>query len=408
MQNVDQIEQWLNVYTQSAPKNLRRMKNILADIGHPELKAPAIHVTGTNGKGSTCRYMENIARNHGYSTLLFTSPHLETLRERIRYNQENIHESDFVDLMNNVRSYIEKLNIESMTYFEVLTLAFYIYASKVQVDVMIVEVGIGGKTDYTNVLPKAVRVITSIGRDHIPGLGKDETGITQQKAGIIHHGDVTVIGEIEEKYVAIIQDKVNESQGQLISYQNELPMEIPQLGFYQEWNARTALAAWRQFTNIHEYNFDIATAKQAIVETILPGRLEELIPLPATYIDGAHNISAIKALVSELENTFSDQKVVLVFASLQRKEIKDSLDFISRHSNLDLVLTTFNDAEAKNELDFSSISNAKFVENWYDYYMESAIQNLNAVYVFCGSFYFISEVREKLQSEDIYEKISNF
>ncbi len=408
MHNMAQIEQWLAVYTKSAPKDFSRIKSVLERLDHPELKTPAIHVTGTNGKGSTCRYIEQMAADHGYSTLLFTSPHLVTLSERIRHNKENIDDQTFVQLMNEVRHQIEALNIPVMSYFEVLTLAFFIYAGQVTVDLLIIEVGIGGKKDYTNILPHAIRVITSIGRDHIPGLGKDEYEITHQKVGIMHEGDSMIVGEIQSEYLAIIQEKVDKCHGQLISYKMQPHMAIPQLGFYQEWNARTAYAAFLTFTKENHLYFNMQTAIAAIQATALPGRLELIAKQPATFIDGAHNISAIKALVKELTTTFSDRRIIMYFSSLDRKEINESLHHIQDHPTIDLFVTTFDYEEATKEDDYLATTDAKFVKNWYDDYKQSAPANVDAVVVFCGSFYFISEVREKLQSEDIYENISNF
>lgn len=408
MHNMAQIEQWLQVYTKSTPKDFSRMKSVLDRYDHPELKTPAIHVTGTNGKGSTCRFIEQMATAHGYSTLLFTSPHLESITERIRHNKENIDDQAFIQLMNEVRHHVEALKIEAMSYFEVLTLAFFIYAGQVDVDILIVEVGIGGKKDYTNILPQAIRVITSIGRDHIPGLGKDEYEITHQKAGIMHHGDTLVVGEIAPEYLAIIQDKVTQEEGQLISYKMQPQMAIPQLGFYQVWNARTAYAAFVAFTKGNGLYFNQQTAIEAIQATALPGRMELIANKPATFIDGAHNISAIKALVKELTTTFMGRRIIMYFSSLDRKEIKTSLHFIQDHPTIELFVTTFDYEEATKEDEYLATIDAKFVNNWYDDYKQTAPANVDAVVVFCGSFYFISEVREKLQSEDIYENISNF
>lgn len=408
MHNMAQIEQWLGVYTKSTPKDFSRMASVLDRYDHPELKTPAIHVTGTNGKGSTCRFVEQMATDHGYSTLLFTSPHLTSLTERIRHNKENIDDQAFIHLMNEVRHHIEALNIEAMSYFEVLTLAFFIYAGQVDVDILIVEVGIGGEKDYTNILPHAVRVITSIGKDHIPSLGEDEFAITKQKAGIMHHGDTLVVGEIAPEYLAIIQDKVTQKEGQLISYKLQPQMDIPQLGFYQVWNARTAYGAFAAFTKENGLYFNQQTAIAAIQATALPGRMELIANQPTTYIDGAHNISAIKGLLEALKATFADKKIIMYFSSLDRKEINDSLDYIQAHSDIELYVTTFDYEEARKENDYLATTDAKFVNNWYDDYKQSAPANVDAVVVFCGSFYFISEVREKLQSEDIYENISNF
>lgn len=408
MHNMAQIEQWLGVYTKSTPKDFSRMASVLDRYDHPELKTPAIHVTGTNGKGSTCRFIEQMATDHGYSTLLFTSPHLASITERIRHNKENIDDQAFIQLMNEVRHHIEALKIESMSYFEVLTVAFFIYAGQVDVDLLIIEVGIGGEKDYTNILPHAVRVITSIGKDHIPSLGEDEFAITKQKAGIMHHGDTLVVGEIAPEYLAIIQDKVTQEEGQLISYKLQPQMDIPQLGFYQVWNARTAYAAFVAFTKGNGLYFNQQTAIEAIQATALPGRMELIANQPATYIDGAHNISAIKVLLKELKATFADKRIIMYFSSLDRKEINDSLDYIQAHSDIELYVTTFDYGEARKEDDYLVTTDAKFVNNWYDDYKQSASANVDAVVVFCGSFYFISEVREKLQSEDIYENISNF
>lgn len=408
MQNMAQIEQWLAMYAKSTPKDFSRILSILEEVDHPELNTPAIHVTGTNGKGSTCRFIEQIAIDHGYSTLLFTSPHLESISERIRHNKMNIDDQAFIQLMNEVRHHIERFNIQSMTYFEILTLAIFIYAGQVAVDLLIIEVGAGGKEDYTNILPHAVRVITSIGRDHIPALGKNEFEITQQKVGIMHEGDNMVVGEIAPEYMGIIQDEVDRLHGQVISYKDQPVIDIPQIGFYQVWNAQTAYAAFEAFTRENGKHFDKATAIAAIQATALPGRMELITNYPATYIDGAHNISAIKALVQELKTTFADRKIIMYFSSLVRKDIADTIRFIQDNSDIELLLTTFDDEEARNETDYLGATGAKFVKNWYHDYKQTAPANVDAVVVFCGSFYFISEVREKLQSEDIYENISNF
>lgn len=408
MEDIKQVEHWLDSYTKHGIKDLDRMQRILHEFDDPQLVTPAIHVTGTNGKGSTCRFIEQIACDQGYDTLLFTSPHLVQLTERIRHNKANIDEETFIKLMNKVRQYIEKHNIQGMTYFEVLTIIFFIYAGQVKVDLMIVEVGVGGEDDYTNVLPSAVRVITSIGRDHIPALGQNESEITVKKTGIIHAGDTVVIGEMAAEYETIIQDKVSACKGHLISYLSEDDIDLPQLGFYQAWNARTAIAAVRHFARNHHYHFDEASGLQSVKSTALPGRLEEVGHFPKTYIDGAHNISAIQVLVEELATTFKGRKITMYFSSLERKKVAESLDFILSHDFIDLRLTTFNEDGARKSQDYVVATGAKYVENWYDDYISIAQHVPEAIVVFCGSFYFISEVREKLQSEDKYEDISNF
>ena len=154
--------------------------------------------------------------------------------------------------------------------------------------------------------------------------------------------------------------------------------------------------------------FNQQTAIEAIQATALPGRMELIANKPATFIDGAHNISAIKVLLKELKATFADKRIIMYFSSLDRKEINDSLDYIQAHSDIELYVTTFDYGEARKEDDYLVTTDAKFVNNWYDDYKQTAPANVDAVVVFCGSFYFISEVREKLQSEDIYENISNF
>ncbi|MGH2119747.1 glutamate ligase domain-containing protein, partial [Aerococcus sp. L_32] len=259
-----------------------------------------------------------------------------------------------------------------MSYFEVLTVAFFIYAGQVDVDLLIIEVGIGGEKDYTNILPHAVRVITSIGKDHIPSLGEDEFAITKQKAGIMHHGDTLVVGEIAPEYLAIIQDKVTQEEGQLISYKLQPQMDIPQLGFYQVWNARTAYAAFAAFTKGNGLYFNKQTAIEAIQATALPGRMELIANKPATFIDGAHNISAIKVLLKELKATFADTRIIMYFSSLDRNEINDSLDYIQAHSDVELYVTTFDYEEARKEEVYLATTDAKFVNNWYDDYKQSA------------------------------------
>ncbi|MCS7286205.1 MAG: folylpolyglutamate synthase/dihydrofolate synthase family protein [Anaerolineae bacterium] len=328
--------------------NLARMEKLLEFAGNPHTFFRSLHVAGTKGKGSTCAIMESVLRAQGYRTGLYTSPHLHTFRERIRIAGELVSEEDVASGIEELRPLIEK--VPGLTTFEIMTaLAFFLFAHK-GVEVAVVEVGLGGRLDATNVITPMVSVITSIGYDHMQLLGNTLASIAREKAGIIKKGIPVVSAPQEEEALLVIEEtarlrgsplilagrdwvwedveKGREDQVFTVKRLNppgfSVRVRLPLLGVFQPVNATVAVAALDQARSQ-----GLQVTDEAIVEGLekvkWPGRLEVLQNSPLFIVDGAHNVDSARRLAQSLRELFSWNRFILVFGASSDKDIPGML-----------------------------------------------------------------------------------
>ena len=316
---------------------LERMERALALWNHPENKFPSLHIAGTNGKGSTAAMLQRMLSLAGYRTGLYTSPHLVSFTERMRVGDDEISQADVVALADEMRRCTEAAAVP-LTFFEFVTAMAFIYFSRQAIDVAVIEVGLGGRLDATNLITPLVSVITTISRDHEEYLGPDELSIAREKAGIIKPGVPVVCGRVAPEIAEVFKNIAGErgcpayflGSDFRISLKNDgvfdytgIKQHYSELttalhGAHQRNNAAVALAAGelvRERFPIHE-----KVIRRGLQTVRWPGRLEIVRQRPTVILDGAHNREGVQALVNELKQLRQGHKIKLLFAVMVDKE----------------------------------------------------------------------------------------
>jgi dihydrofolate synthase / folylpolyglutamate synthase len=295
----------------AAPEDLKleRMRALLARLGHPERRLRMVHIAGTKGKGSTAAMMASILRTAGYRVGLFTSPHLEHVRERMQVDGEPITPAELSRLMNEVAVAVTALDAEPgparVTFFEISTALGLLHFVRRRVDCAIIEVGLGGRFDSTNVITPLVSVITSIGLDHTQQLGHTVEKIAFQKAGIIKPGVPTVSGVVEPGPRAVIESVATTQGSRLRTITASYDGPIALLGRHQARNAAVAIAAISELQSIGMSIPDSAIATGLTI-VAWPARVEVIAERPAVILDCAHNVPSTQSLVATLRQRFPD------------------------------------------------------------------------------------------------------
>lgn len=268
-------------------------------LGNPEEKFKSIHVGGTNGKGSTSHMLASILQEAGYKVGLYTSPHLKNFTERIRINGEEISREAVVRFITENKSFLEQ---QKLSFFEMTVgLAFNEFA-KQEVDIAVVEVGLGGRLDSTNIITPEVSVITNIGLDHTQFLGETLPEIAFEKAGIIKQNVPVVIGEEQEETTPVFEKKAKECKSKIVYASKDLNhYKTDLLGDYQVHNARTAVAAIKELVGFEITQNNIAAGLLTVVKnTNLKGRWQVLQDEPKIICDTAHNKEGLKYTMEQL------------------------------------------------------------------------------------------------------------
>ncbi|MCZ7378905.1 bifunctional folylpolyglutamate synthase/dihydrofolate synthase [Micromonospora sp. WMMC250] len=347
---------------------LDRIESLLDLLGSPQRAYPAIHLTGTNGKTSTARMIDSLLRAFGLHTGRYTSPHLETVRERISLDGEPVSEDRFASVYREIKPLAELVDARSdepLTYFDMTTaLAFATFADA-PVDIAVVEVGLGGAEDATNVIQAGVCVITPIGLDHTEWLGDTLQDIALAKAGIIHPGATVIAAAQEEEAARPLLDRCAEVGatiaregaefgvlsravavgGQVLSIQGlggvYDDVFVPLHGAHQAQNAAVALAAVEAFLGAGaRRQLDIEAVREGFASASSPGRLERVRSAPTVLLDGAHNPHGMAATVNALQEEFAFSKLVAVVGVLADKDAEALLELLEPVA--DLVVVTRN------------------------------------------------------------------
>jgi dihydrofolate synthase/folylpolyglutamate synthase len=336
--------------------DLGRIEELLDLLGSPQRAYPSIHLTGTNGKTSTARMIDNLLRAHGLHTGRYTSPHLETVRERICLDGEPIDEERFVATYQEVAplaGLVDSRSVEPLTYFDVTTAMGFAAFADAPVDVAVVEVGLGGADDATNVLHAAVCVITPIGLDHTEWLGDTITDIALAKSGIIHKGATVITAAQEEDAARPILERCAEVGatiaregsefgvlrrtvavgGQVITLQGlggaYEEVYLPLHGAHQAQNAAVALAAVEAFLGAGtRRQLDVEVVREGFAGASSPGRLERVRNAPTILLDAAHNPHGMAATVVALEEEFAFGRLVVVIGMLEGKDAHGVLELL--------------------------------------------------------------------------------
>jgi dihydrofolate synthase/folylpolyglutamate synthase len=334
--------------------DLGRIQELLDVLGSPQRAYPSIHITGTNGKTSTARMIDSLLRAHGLHTGRYTSPHLETVRERISLDGEPVDEERFVSVYREVDPVAELLdarNDEPLTYFDMTTaLAFAAFADA-PVDVAVVEVGLGGAEDSTNVLHAGIAVITPIGLDHTQWLGDTLADIAVSKSGIVYPGATLICAAQVEEAMAPILDRCAEVGATIAREGHEFgvvrhdvavggqmlvlqglgatydEIYLPLHGAHQAQNAAVALATTEAFLGAGVgKHLDPEVVREGFATVSSPGRLERMRSAPMILVDAAHNPHGMAATAAALTEEFTFRRLVVVLAVLADKDATGLLE----------------------------------------------------------------------------------
>lgn len=310
-----------NSHSEFPAPSLEKIRQALLDIGQPQTTYPSIHVTGTNGKGSTSRMISSLLIAHGLRVGTYTSPHLETLNERIMVDLVPIDDSDLFDELNTLKL-LEAHSTQRLSWFELMTAAAFSYFDTVGVDIAVVEVGMGGTWDATNVINGDVAVITNVSMDHADVLGPELSDIANEKSGIIKPDSVVVIGVDQEDLLGIFMSRANKGVRRLgaeIELTSNRPaiggrvfslktihgtydnVYMPLFGAHQGKNAALAVSAVEEFFG---RNLDLDVVKAAFERTSSPGRVEIASRSPLVVLDAAHNPAGMVAARETISSDF--------------------------------------------------------------------------------------------------------
>ena len=432
--------QWIAHYRTDQPHfGLERMVELLALRGNPHLKLKVIHIGGTNGKGSTIAFLKNMLEKLGLRVGVFSSPYLIHYTDQISINGESIPEARLETLMADYQSLLEgesATNLQGTTEFEIITSIAYDYFASEQVDVTIMEVGMGGLLDSTNVCQPILTGITTIGLDHVALLGNTLEAIAEQKAGIIKQGIPLVTGRIVPEALAVIDSiaatknaprirydryyQVSHQKsvvtGEIFDYASAVRQgrfQTGLLGLHQIENAGMAIALLDTFCQ--EDGRELASndlLAQALEETRWPGRLEIVSREPLMILDGAHNPHAIKALVATLQERFADYHKEILFTCIKTKALEDMLDLLGIMPHTELTLTYFDDSRATDESVLKEAAKSRNLsyQGWQDFLEQKLTdkkEEKQTVRIVTGSLYFLSQVRAYLmerKNENGYTK----
>ncbi len=318
-------ERWISVNPKRS-FNLNRMRAFSKRLGNPHDKFRSVHVAGTKGKGSTVAILASILQASGYRVGRYTSPHLVNLRERIAIDGKWISEKDFAAEMSKIKKSLGNLK---PTYFEAMTLLAFLTFAKKKVDIAVVEVGLGGRLDATNVLNPLISVMTSISYDHMKELGATLTKITREKAGIIKYGGVVVTAPQEKEARDVIQ-KVAEDKKTIVVATSVADQErlkpllrtLHLLGQFQIENASVAIRAAESLLNFGFDKISEASIRRGLKTVRWPGRFEIIRRNPAIILDGAHNGESMEAILAGVEKMFPKSRIVPVLGVSRGKDLK--------------------------------------------------------------------------------------
>lgn len=394
---------------------LERMRWLLKQAGDPQSHYPTVHIVGTNGKGSTTSYLQNILTKSGYQVGTFTSPYITRFNERISINGTEIPDKDLISLVAKAQVILNDLeehtNFGRPTEFELVTLLMFLYFDLKQVDMAIIEAGIGGRLDSTNVLSPELAICTSIGFDHTETLGNSLLDIANHKAGVMRENTPILLGRVSAEVEHFFNQKSYDLQAPLaiidreiqllpkdnqtiqISYDHwESPnLKLPMLGQHQENNAGLAVTAAHLLAQTFSKITD-KSIQEGIEETHWPGRSEWI--GNNIYLDGAHNPQGIASLKQVLKDNFANRRVHILFAGLRRKPLADLLEELKDY---DITVTSFDFFEALPLDDYPK--DFKLTADYRDWLAQAESSNSDDLFVVTGSLYFISEVRNYLINE---------
>lgn len=402
-------------------ESLSRMQLLMEKLGNPQAHLKCVHIAGTNGKGSTSAFLASIAHAGDVKVGVYTSPHLERINERILINKDEITDKAFIQLTERVAPLVKEVEdeLDEVLYsFEILTALALTYFYEQNCELVILEAGIGGRLDATNVIQTPLAaVITSIGLDHTKVLGESKEAIATEKAGIIKSNGSVIFPELSVEINKVILEKAEEEQAEVIlvknsdirntklsedksefSYKNLDKLAIHLLGRHQVSNAALAIEV-AQILSDKGYPIDETAIRKGLKEARWPGRMEKISEKPMIIIDGAHNPEGISHLNANLKRLFPDEKLIFVVGMMKDKAYMEMIRTVFPQAEKMLTVSPdpyrgFDAEETAQQIKSEGVPAEAFesVESIVRYLKDSA-QYMDKVIVF-GSLYLIGEFRK--------------
>lgn len=413
---------------------LERTFRLLELLDNPQNKIKTIHIAGTNGKGSTTAMLSKILMGNGYKVGMYTSPFLEEFEERIQINRVNIPKEKLANLMDELKVAVDKVIEEGYnhpTEFEIITGLMFLYFYKEKVDFAVIEVGLGGRLDSTNVITPIISIITSISYDHTNLLGNTLTEIAGEKAGIIKANVPVVMFPQEEEVLKVIENKckelkstlytINKANSELVEivkvarpYQklkvkgksNEYNINLPLLGEHQIVNLAVAIKGIEILEENSMLNISKEMLEKSLQDVAWNGRLEVMKQSPLIVIDGAHNIQGIRKLKENIEKYFNYKNVYLILGILADKDVEEMIRVITPMAK-EVYTVTPNSIRAEIALDLRD-EVVKFNENCiafekYENALNKALESANDedIIIVSGSLYMIGGMRRIIKNKTL-------
>ncbi|GBG93965.1 folylpolyglutamate synthase [Ligilactobacillus salitolerans] len=410
---------------------LKRMRRLAELLGEPEKKLSFVHITGTNGKGSVTAFLRDLLMAEGYQVGTFTSPFIVKFNERISVNGQMISDDEITELVVELVPLIAQVDREfadfggGPTEFEVVTAMMLLYFSRHTPDFVLVEVGIGGLNDSTNIITPLLSVITSVGLDHMQLLGNTIEEIAAHKAGIIKDKIPVVCGHLPDGALNVIRQKSQENGadlyllgqefftkpklsrnfwGEVFDYRFKTKtikdVKVSLVGAYQRDNAAVALTSFAVLMQKIKRTVNLGQTAKVLEKTVWPARFEKINSEPLIVIDGAHNPAAIQQLAQTLREKFSQAHVYLILAILQDKQYEQMIQIMQKLPNVTLILTSFNAPRDSFPLDELSAKypELQVIDKWNEA-LGAALSEMSAedLLLISGSLYFAAEVRQYFQ-----------
>lgn len=409
---------------------LNRMKWMMEKLDHPERKIKAVHVAGTNGKGSTVTFLRTILQTAGCKTGTFTSPYFEQFNERISVNGAPIDNQALIDLVNMIKPLadeLEETDDGAPTEFEVITTMAFVYFAKINpVDIVLFEVGLGGRLDSTNVLHPVLTVITSIGLDHTNILGSTIEEIAHEKAGIVKSGVPLITGVHEQAALEVITKKAHSAQVTMYQLGEQMTVEQHEslnngeqfsirtpfrsykklqtslIGKHQTENAALAVMAADYLSQYLAFDISKEAIRIGLKTAYWPGRFEVLSTNPLVIIDGAHNEAGVNSLVASVKQRYADKNIHLLFTALHDKELAEMIHKLDKLAD-EITFVAFDfprAAKAEQLYALSSSQHKQCIPNWRQAISDKLPQLTEQdVFIITGSLYFIAEVKPFLNTQ---------
>jgi dihydrofolate synthase/folylpolyglutamate synthase len=425
----DEALQWIHSRLKLGIKpGLRRMEWMMERLGHPERKIRAIHIGGTNGKGSTVSYLRYILQEAGYEVGTFTSPYIEQFNERISINGVPISNDEMTTLANKIKPLVDELEhteLGSPTEFEVITaMSLYYFGSIHPVDFVVYEVGLGGRFDSTNIIHPILSIITTIGLDHTAILGDTIEQIAFEKAGIIKSGVPVITGVNQQEAIKVIEKTAREmkasvylldrdfqllynqstAEGETFTYfsdRNKFEnLSITMKGSHQVLNASIAVRAAEYLQTYLSVFIEEKHIRLGLEKMYWMGRFEQISIHPPIIIDGAHNPEGIKELVKTAQSHLKNYSITIIFSALEDKKLDDMINQLDKISTR-IIFTSFDFPRAASAETLYSLFPLKKAQAIQDFKqaIDLGLKTLDKeqAILITGSLYFISEVRQYLK-----------